>query len=144
MERENILSRIAGLAKTPTEDLKKLWLELFEKEAPPFNRSFLEARIAYRLQELAFGGITETIQQKLKAKKNQDYPGSGKQTYRPPVGTIIVKEHRGIQHRVRALHDGFEYEGLKYTSLSAVAKKISGHNCSGVKFFGFKGGRQRI
>ena len=59
---DNILARLAALKTTPTPDLKKQWRELFDSEAPPYNRRFLESRLAYRIQELAHGGLKpETI-----------------------------------------------------------------------------------
>lgn len=137
MEREQILSRINKLTTMPVNDLRKLWLELNQKEAPSFNRTFLEARLAYRIQEIAFGGIAEETFKKIKnANKQEDGFSYKTPAYKPPTGTVFIKEFKGIQHRVKVLSDGFEYNGIKYTSLSAVAKKISGNNCSGLRFFG--------
>ena len=57
-----IPARLAALKTTPTPDLKKQWRDLFDSEPPPFNRRYLESRIAYRIQELAYGGLKpETI-----------------------------------------------------------------------------------
>ena len=57
-----IPARLAALKTTPTPDLKKQWRELFDSEPPPFNRRYLESRLAYRIQELAYGGLKpETI-----------------------------------------------------------------------------------
>jgi Protein of unknown function (DUF2924) len=51
-----------ALKTTPTPDLKRQWRDLFETEPPPYNRRFLESRLAYRIQELAYGGLKpETI-----------------------------------------------------------------------------------
>ena len=57
-----IPARLAALKTTSTPDLKKQWRDLFDSEPPPFNRRYLESRIAYRIQELAYGGLKpETI-----------------------------------------------------------------------------------
>jgi hypothetical protein len=57
-----IPARLAALKTTPTPDLKKQWRELFDSEPPPFNRRYLESRLAYRIQELAYGGLKpETV-----------------------------------------------------------------------------------
>jgi len=57
-----IPARLAALKTTPTPDLKKQWRELFDSEPPPFNRRYLESRLAYCIQELAYGGLKpETI-----------------------------------------------------------------------------------
>ncbi len=52
-----VLTRVAALKTTPTPGLKKKWRELFDTEPPPYNRRFLESRLAYRIQELAYGGL---------------------------------------------------------------------------------------
>ncbi len=54
---DKVLARVAALKTTPIPELKQLWRDLFGKEPPPFNRRFLENRLAYRLQELAYGGL---------------------------------------------------------------------------------------
>jgi Protein of unknown function (DUF2924) len=56
-ERASVLARVAALKTTPTPELKAQWRELFGTEPPPFNRRYIESRLAYRIQELAFGGL---------------------------------------------------------------------------------------
>ena len=59
---DQVLARLAALKTTPTSELKTQWRELFETEPPPFNRRYLESRLAYRIQELAYGGLKpETV-----------------------------------------------------------------------------------
>ena len=59
---DTIPARLAALKTTPTNDLKQQWRELFDSEPPPFNRRYLESRLAYRIQELAYGGLKpETV-----------------------------------------------------------------------------------
>ena len=59
---DSIPARVAALKTMPMPDLKAQWRELFDTEPPPFNRRHLENRIAYRIQELAYGGLKpETI-----------------------------------------------------------------------------------
>ena len=61
---DTVLARLAALKTTRTIDLKQQWRELFGSEPPPYNRRFLESRLAYRIQELAYGGLKpETIAQ---------------------------------------------------------------------------------
>jgi hypothetical protein len=52
------------------------------------------------------------------------------------VGQVLVRIHRGVEHKVRMLEDGFEYQGERYTSLSKIAKVITGTNWNGFLFFG--------
>jgi hypothetical protein len=59
---DTVLARLAALKTTPTPQLKALWRELNGNEPPPYNRRFLESRLAYRIQELAYGGLRpETV-----------------------------------------------------------------------------------
>lgn len=59
----SVLAQLAALKGLPTQDLKRRWRELFESEPPPYNRRFLESRLAYRIQELTYGGLKpETVE----------------------------------------------------------------------------------
>ena len=59
---DHIPARLAALKTTPTPELKQQWRDLFDSEPPPFNRRYLESRLAYRIQELAYGGLKpETV-----------------------------------------------------------------------------------
>ena len=61
-QMDYIPARLAALKTTPTSDLKQQWRELFDSEPPVFNRKYLECRLAYRIQELAYGGLKpETV-----------------------------------------------------------------------------------
>ena len=55
--KDTVLARLAALKTSRTIDLKQQWRDLFESEPPPYNRRFLEHRLAYRIQELAYGGL---------------------------------------------------------------------------------------
>lgn len=54
---ETVVARVAALKTITTAELKQMWRDLFNQEPPPFNRRFLETRLAYRIQELAYGGL---------------------------------------------------------------------------------------
>ena len=59
---DQLLARLAALKTTPTPSLKEQWRQLFETAPPPFNRRYLESRLAYRIQELTLGGLKpETV-----------------------------------------------------------------------------------
>jgi len=61
-EQDTVLARVAALKAMPTPKLKEQWRALFETAPPPYNRRFLESRLAYRIQELAYGGLKpETV-----------------------------------------------------------------------------------
>ena len=64
--KDTVLARLAALKTTRTTDLKQQWRDLFETEPPPYNRRFLEHRLAYRIQELAYGGLKPETLKRLK------------------------------------------------------------------------------
>ena len=138
-----VLAQLAAIPTTPTSELKALWQELFRAPAPPFNRRFLESRLAYRIQELAFGGLSKTTWARLEAlSRDQRYVGREKGKKRPPErpveGTRLIREWGGAEHSVTVLRDGYEYGGQIYKSLSPVARRITGHATNGPMFFGLR------
>ena len=145
---ETVLARVAALKNTPTPNLKSQWRELFGKEPPPYNRRFLESRLAYRIQELAYGGLKpETIARleslgeqldggKVEVRKKRADNG-------PIAGTRLIREWQGVEHCATVLQDGYEYAGRPYKSLSAIARAITGTRWNGWVFFGLKNWRGR-
>jgi hypothetical protein len=141
----SVLAELAILPKKTTPELNQLWRKLFDKDPPQAGRDYLVRRLAYRYQELAHGGASEasaTILDGLVSGKP-----APKQTARPDVaipapGARLIREWQGVENTVTVLDDGFEYQGRKYRSLSAVAKAITGTHWSGPLFFGLrKGGK---
>ena len=140
---EMVLAQLAALKTTSTADLKTQWRKLFDKEPPPYNRRFLESRLAYRIQELAFGGLKPATIKKLEALGEQlDGRRSGKRKPRmdakPIAGTRLVREWKGVQQTVTVLADGYEWQGRPFQSLSSVARAITGTQWNGWIFFGLK------
>src|SRR6056297_3011243 len=126
-----IPARLAALKTTPTPDLKQQWRDLFDSEPPPFNRRYLESRLAYRIQELAYGGLKpETIRRLERLGEELDGGDRKKRRIRadtmPIVGTRLIREWQGIEHVVTVIADGFEWQGRPYKSLSAIARAITG------------------
>ena len=64
---DSIAAQVAALPKTPTPELKQMWRELFDKEPPGFSRNYLISRLAYRIQELAYGGLKPATRARLDA-----------------------------------------------------------------------------
>ena len=64
---DSVLARVAALTALPIPALKQQWRDLFETEPPPYNRRFLEHRLAYRIQELAYGGLKRETIERLRA-----------------------------------------------------------------------------
>ncbi len=145
---ETVLARLAALRSTPTAGLKEQWRELFGKEPPPFNRKYIESRLAYRLQELAFGGLKPETVARLEALGEQLDGGKvevrkRRVDDRPIAGTRLIREWQGVEHTVTVLHDGYEWQGRPYKSLSAAARAITGTRWNGLVFFGLKSQRSR-
>ena len=142
----DVLGRLAALRTLPTAELKQQWRELFGTEPPPFNRPYLQSRLASRIQELAYGGLKPETRARLEALGEQLDGGNVvlrrvRADSRPLAGTRLVREHAGVEHVVTVLVDGFEWEGRPYRSLSAIARAITGTRWNGWTFFGLKNQR---
>ena len=148
MMNDSVLARVAALKTMPTAELKQQWQQLFETQAPPYNRRFLESRLAYRIQELAYGGLKPETVKRLEALGEQ-FDGGNITVRRlraddkPISGTRLIREYQGIEHTVTVLNDGYEWQGRPYQSLSAIARAITGTRWNGWRFFGLKSTRGR-
>lgn len=129
---KSVVVEIALLKNKSLPELQAMWKEYFSEPTISQNKEFFVSRIAYRIQELAYGGLPKA-QQKLIAQMY--VPPDGRKNL-PPTGTRIIREYQQVEHSVIILNDGFEYNGMKYPSLSAIAKKITGRKISGRYFFG--------
>ena len=147
MTDDHIPARLAALKTTPTPELKNQWRDLFETEPPPYNRRYLESRLAYRIQELAYGGLKpETIRRLERLGEELDGCNLKKSRIRadqrPITGTRLIREWQGVEQVVTVTADGFEWQGRPYKSLSAVARQITGTRWNGWTFFGLKNHRR--
>ena len=144
-----IPARLVALKTTPTPDLKQQWRELFDSEPPLFNRRYLESRLAYRIQELAYGGLkSETIRRLERLGEELDGGDRKKRSTRldrdrPITGTRLLREWQGVEQIVTVTADGFEWQGRPYKSLSAIARAITGTRWNGWVFFGLRNHRGR-
>ncbi len=139
----SVTAQVAALPDKSTDELKAMWGDLFGTKSPPYNRSFLVNRLAYRIQELAFGGLNESVEKRLETmSRDPAYADPAKTrcrvSNRPVSGTSLIREWQGVEHHVTVLDDGFEYQGCKYKSLSVIARTITGTRWSGPVFFGLK------
>jgi Protein of unknown function (DUF2924) len=144
---ETVLARLAALKIAKTTELKQQWRELFGTEPPPYNRRFLESRLAYRIQELAYGGLKpETLERLAAIAEDLDGGDPSRRRRRagpdrPIAGTRLIREWKGVEHCVTVRDEDFEYLGRPYKSLSAVARAIAGTRWNGLIFFGLKNHR---
>jgi hypothetical protein len=139
----SVLAQLAALPSKTTPELRQLWRDLYDREPPPYNKPFLVKRLAYRIQELAYGGLSARAEAKLdrliaeeEARLNGKLPKN--RGDRPIVGTRLIREWQGIEHTATVLDDGFEYQGRRYKSLSAVARAITGTRWNGPLFWGLR------
>jgi hypothetical protein len=141
--QDPILARLAALKSMSVNDLKAEWQALFNAPAPNNSRTFLESRLAYRIQELTYGGpnkqtrrlldlLADEVEGTLTRKAQIADPRN------PVVGTKLIREWDGTAHTVTVLKEGFEWGDQRYKSLSAVARAITGTRWNGYRFFGLR------
>lgn len=148
--KEDILARILALKAAALPELQKEYGVVFDgKKTPSNNKTYLWQRIAYRIQELEYGALPEEAHAKVK-ELAQEYDPINNKALRPDVaikryisrdkrlpipGTVITKNYKGAEIRVKILDNGFEYNGKVYRSLTAIAKEVTGAHWSGFTFF---------
>ena len=133
------------LPKLGLGELRQQWRVLYKAAASPYlSRELLLRAVAYRMQEVALGGLRPERQRRLR-QFAQQLNGSQKVGIRPrpklQPGTRLVREWQGRTYDVLVLDDGFSWQGTSYRSLSALAGKITGTAWSGPLFFGVKANR---
>jgi hypothetical protein len=146
---DGIPARLAALKTMPVKDLKQQWRDLFDREPPPYNRRFLESRLAYRIQELAYGGLRPETVARLEALGEELYGNRNtvmrriRHKDKPIAGTRLIREWQGIDHCVTVRDEDYEYQGRPYKSLSSIARAITGTRWNGWVFFGLKNQRAK-
>src|SRR5258705_6647078 len=103
--KDSVLSQLAALKGASAPVLKARWRELFETEPPAYNRRFLESRLAYRIQALAYGGLSREILGRLRAMAKQyatsDAPDRQARPLQPPIaGTKLIRAYQADEHRL--------------------------------------------
>lgn len=131
---------IGGLAGLDLSSLRDRWRTLYGTELPVrVSRELLIRAIAYRLQENAHGGLPGSVRRKLVAAGAGEGPGRSREIVTIKPGTRFLREWQGRTHEVTVTPGGrFVYAGAEYSSLSAIARLITGTRWSGPAFFGIK------
>ncbi len=146
MQKDNdaqVLMRLSALKAMTVQELKAEWENLFDKPAPNNSHTYLQQRLAYRVQELAYGGLSKPVKAMLDALADEV---EGKKVRKsvisdprnPVIGTRLVREWDGEEHVITVLKDGFDWQGRRYKSLSAIARGITGTRWNGYRFFGLR------
>jgi hypothetical protein len=137
-----------ALSRLPTLDIGELrqqWRGLYKTQAPVnLRRELLLRAVAYRMQEVALGGLRPARQRQLRRMAQQfNRIGAANTPPRPELkpGTRLMREWQGRTYDVLVLDDGFSWQNTQYRSLSALARKITGTAWSGPLFFGLKPNR---
>ena len=149
----SVIKEIARLRRMPVAELRLEWRRLYGEESRSRNRDFLWKRLAWRVQELAYGGLDEATKQRLAELAPETYvrarrpngfdPDKLVSTPPPPrddrlpiPGTVLTRQWHGAEIRVLVREDGYEHDGTIYGSLSALARAVTGQRWNGRLFFG--------
>src|ERR1700735_3949992 len=138
---DELAQEITRLLVLDVAALRQKWMAFFgASPSPGLGRVLMVRAIAYKMQERAFGGLKPSTQKIL-----DRVCGTGSKIaqqhiprHRAGVGTVLIREWRGVRHRVTVLDNDVAYRGRRYKSLSEVACAITGTHWSGPLFFGLK------
>ena len=136
---------LSRLPKLDIRELREEWRVLYKADVSPhLSRELLIRAVAYRMQELALGGLRPESQRQLRQIAMElKQTGEAAKRFRPQLkpGTRLIREWQGRTHEVVVRDDGLSWQGMHYRSLSAIARKITGTAWSGPLFFGLKQNR---
>lgn len=140
----DIPAQLAALEKMTVAELRDKWQEVYGQSTSAGNKAYLRKRIAWRIQELAEGGLSDRAKARIQelvadAPIRWRQPRQGRDPRLPVPGTVLTREYKGTEHQVTVLEDGFEHEGQRYDTLSKVANAITGAHWNGFLFFGLQG-----
>lgn len=153
----NVTIEIAELQNKTVNQLVQRYEQVFKEECRSRNKQYLIRRIAWRLQANDEGGLSraalkraaelaEDAETRVTAPRKHSTEGVKLvlpepdsfvdwDPRLPPPGNIVERQYKGKMIRVIVLKEGFEYEGRRYKSLTAIAKEVSGSHCNGFLFF---------
>ncbi len=156
MTMKTIPEEIAELRALDMPSLVARYGTVFGRPPRVKHREFLWRRIAWKIQEQRFGGLSDTARRRLDeliaeidlpiGEATRTVTGrlvSASKPRQPAIGTMITRDWRGQQIAVRVVENGFEWNGVPYRSLSAVAKAVTGTHWNGRLFFGLSKERKR-
>jgi hypothetical protein len=162
----NVAKEVAALERMTVDQLRSKYADVFGEPTRSRHKQYLVKRIIWRMQANAEGGLSERARKRAMELANdadlrvtpprerKPAPGAGERTRTVSAkvrahngllpGSVIKRDYKGRTIRVNVLADGFEYEGERYKSLTAVAKAVSGKHWNGFHFFGLRknGGAQ--
>ena len=160
----DIEAEVAALQQMTTGEVRVRYAEVFSEEPRSRHKAYLIRKIAWRLQANAEGDLSERARRRAEelavdaevrttpprnapAQPANRSPSSSAKALvpvdrrLPAPGTSITRKYKGRTLEVRIVPDGFEYDGQRFKTLSAVAKKITGSHCNGFRFFNLGNGQ---
>jgi Protein of unknown function (DUF2924) len=119
-------------------ELRTLWRSTFRSPPPPaFTKDLIARFICWHIQDQAFGGLVRDTIKLLDSLARGDKPKADHFRRLKP-GTVLVREYQGERHTVTVVGDGYVWRDVTYTSLSTIARAITGTAWSGPRFFGVR------
>jgi hypothetical protein len=138
----DIAAKIERLCGLSLRDLRTAWAVEFRRDPPKgLWRDLLLRTLAWRIQEDAFGGHDKATLKLLEAQ-GQKRAGD-ERCRRLKTGTVLIRDFGGARHTVTIVPEGFIWQEKTYSSLSAIARIITGTNWNGPRFFGLREDKRR-
>jgi hypothetical protein len=136
----SITQQLDQLPSLDRTELLALWQKSFGRQASPgLRRELMLPILAFKIQELAHGGLNPELRKRLEEIRSSQTPKAHNDARRRfKLGTRLVREWKGKVHEVTIKAEGFEYQGKVYKNLSPIACHITGTHWSGPAFFGTK------
>jgi hypothetical protein len=132
-----VRAEVEALRSLDKDELRARWTNMFGKAPPPvLTKDLLGRMIAWRIQEQFYGGHA-TLKLLDRLARGETSKASTEPRLRQ--GTVLMREHHGVRHTVTVIPDGFVWQDKSFSSLSAVARAITGTSWNGRRFFGATG-----
>ena len=139
---KQIEEELQRLSELPVSHLRTKYQETYNKAPPSWlGPDLLRRSIAHRLQEIAYGGLKPAIRQELDRLGSVLDKSPLKRLEAPrriKPGSVLVREWRGKSYRATVSDKGFIYDGETFSTLSQIARKITGTRWNGPRFFGLR------
>lgn len=136
----NIDSELEALSSATLAEVKEQWRNVFGTDAPTnMSRKLLIRAQAHEIQARSYGRLKPKVRKQLRRVMDPSATSIKKPGAQPlPPGTRLLREWRGICHCVDVTDDGFRWNNQTWSSLSAVARAITGTRWNGPAFFGLR------
>ena len=118
--------------------LASVWAEMFAAPMPEVAPSLLRRALAYERQERKFGGLPVVLRKQLEAAATCPAVAMPELPLKLKRGTRLMREWNGTMYSVLVTTDGFDFAGRTWSSLTMIARQITGTHQSGPRFFGLK------